>query len=274
MWNMLTSRAMKFFILGTCLKTVMKNLGRACIQCLYKGCHMFWFLVKIIASVLSGGINMKQFFGQLYFMAFSSLPLIALTSVFTGMVLALQSYSAFKEFSPAQILPEIVTVSLTRELGPVLSGLMMAGRWGASIAAELATMRVTDQIDALTTLSTNPFRYLIAPRILAAIIALPFLTLIANIIGILGGTYVALTACNISSGYYISKTLSVLKIYDLSCGLIKSLCFGATIAFIGCYEGFSATGGAHGVGFSTTRGVVRSCIVILCLNYLLTAYLF
>ena len=249
--------------LGAGFIEVSKNLGK-----------LFWFLVCTLAAGVRGPFYAKQFSHHLMFMAFFSLPLIGLTALFTGMVLAFQSYTAFERFSADSALPEIVALSLTRELGPVLGGLMMAGRWGASIAAELATMRVTDQLDALVTLSTHPLRYLVVPRILAGIIALPFLTLIADIVGILGGYMVGVYHFHIHGPAYLVKTLEILRLSDVTSGLIKACIFGFIITFIGSYEGYYASGGAQGVGKATTKGVVRSCMFILLLNYILTAFLF
>lgn len=235
---------------------------------------ILWFFIRILALGCSGPFYKKQAWSHLFTMGYLSVPLVTLTALFTGMVLAFQSYSAFSRFSTEGALPEIIALSLTRELGPVLTGLMMAGRWGASIAAELATMRVTDQLDALETLSTNPIRYLVVPKILAAIISMPILALMADAIGIAGGYIVSVYHYHLYDHLYIAKTLSILSFNDVYSGLVKSCFFGFIIAFIGCYEGYYATGGAAGVGISTTRSVVRSCMLILLVNYLLTALLF
>lgn len=236
--------------------------------------QMFWFFACTVAAGLRGPFYAKQFWMRLLDMAYFSLPLMGMTAFCTGMVLAFQSYSSFSRFSADSMLPEIVALSLTRELGPVLGGLMMAGRWGASIAAELATMRVTDQMDALVTLSTHPLRYLVFPTFLAAVIALPFLTMIADVIGILGGYIVGVYRFHMHGPDYLAKTLQVLTCYDVMSGLIKAAFFGFIIAFIGCYEGYYGAKGAKGVGLATTKGVVRSCIVILLINYFLTAFFF
>jgi phospholipid/cholesterol/gamma-HCH transport system permease protein len=252
----------------------MCHLGAGLISVTKNTAQAFWFLVCTLAVSFRGPFYVKQFSHQLTFMGFFSLPLIGLTALFTGMVLAFQSYTSFERFSADSALPEIVALSLTRELGPVLGGLMMAGRWGASIAAELATMRVTDQIDALVTLSTHPLRYLVVPRLLAGVIAMPFLTLVADIIGIVGGYIVGVYHFHIHGPAYLMKTLEILKVSDVTSGLIKSCIFGFIITFIGSYEGYYASGGAQGVGKATTKGVVRSCMLILITNYFVTAFLF
>lgn len=253
----------KISALSISIFSIIKELGK-----------MFWFFITTLANGLRGPFYIKQFGSQLVAMGYFAIPLITLTALFTGMVLALQTYTSFSRFGADTALPEVVALSITRELGPVLSALMMAGRWGASIAAELATMRVTDQLDALVSLSTHPQRYLVVPRILAAVLCLPFLCLIADVIGILGGYGVGVHYCHIHGPQYISKTLEVLLLSDVTSGLIKASCFGFIISFMGCYEGYHASRGAEGVGVSTTRGVVRSSILILLANYALTALFF
>ena len=234
----------------------------------------FWFCVRTIAAAIQGPFYNTLFLDQLRTMAFASIPLMALTAIFTGMVLALQSASAFPHFSTELTLPHIVTLSIIRELAPVLGGLMMAGRWGSSMTAELSTMRVTHQMDALVTLSTNPLNYLVVPRVLAATLSMPFLIALANVVGIIGGGIVATTQCSMMWSQYVVKILDVLLWSDVGVSLLKAGIFGLTIALIGCYQGYYTTGGTQGVGLSTTRSVVQSSTYILLLNYLLTSLLF
>ena len=203
-----------------------------------------------------------------------SLPVVALTAVFTGMVLALQSYTGFSRFGAESAIASVVVLSVTRELGPVLAGLMVSGRAGAAMAAELGTMRVTDQIDALTTLSTDPMKYLVAPRLLAATIALPLLVVLADILGVLGGYLVATQKLGFSSGTYLISTFTNLKTMDVASGLIKAAVFGFIIALMGCFNGYRSKGGAQGVGTATTAAVVSASILILALDYILTQVLF
>jgi len=165
-------------------------------------------------------------------------------------------------------------VTITRELGPVLAGLMVAGRVGASMAAEIGTMRVTEQIDALTTLATNPFKYLVFPRLLAGFVTLPFLVLIADCIGVLGGYLVGVYKLDFNSATYMSQTLEFLETQDVVSGLIKASVFGIIITLMGCYHGYQSGRGAEGVGRATTNAVVSASILILCTNYVLTALLF
>lgn len=207
-------------------------------------------------------------------MGYYSLPVVGLTAAFSGMVLALQSYTGFSRFSAEGAIASVVALSITRELGPVLAGLMVAGRVGAAIAAELGTMRVTEQIDALRTLSTNPFNYLVAPRLIAGTLVLPLLVLVADIIGIFGGFLIAVYQLNFNAGTYITNTIDTLEVLDVVSGLVKAAVFGFIIALMGCYNGYMSARGAQGVGAATTYAVVSASILILVFNFLITALFF
>jgi phospholipid/cholesterol/gamma-HCH transport system permease protein len=215
-----------------------------------------------------------QFWRQIVDIGYYSLPVVGLTATFTGMVLALQSYTGFSRFSAESSIPTVVVLSVTRELGPVLAGLMVAGRIGAAMAAEIGTMRVTEQIDALTTLSTNPLKYLVMPRILAGLLVLPVLVLVADIIGVFGGYMISTYKLGFNPANYLSKTVEFLEMKDVVSGLVKAAVFGFTISVMGCYHGYSSQGGAQGVGAATTNAVVSASILILVTNYLLTAIFF
>lgn len=203
-----------------------------------------------------------------------SLPVVGLTTLFSGMVLALQSYTGFARFSAEGAVATVVVLSMTRELAPVLAGLMVAGRVGAAMAAEIGTMRVTEQIDALTTLSTNPFKYLIAPRLIAATISLPILVLIGDIIGVFGGYVVGVYKLDFNAATYIQSTVQYLERIDVISGLVKAAVFGFLVALMGCYHGFNSRGGAQGVGAATTNAVVTASIMILVANYVITELFF
>ncbi len=203
-----------------------------------------------------------------------SFPVVIITAGFTGMVLALQSFTGFKRFNAESMVGTVVALSMIRELGPVLTGLMVSGRVGSAMAAELGTMRVTEQIDALYTLATNPIKYLIVPRFLAATIMLPILVIFADVIGILGGYLVSVQILGVNPALYIRKTWNYLEFNDLYSGLLKAVFFGMIIATISCYQGFSTEGGAEGVGRATTKAVVISSLTILISNYFITAFLF
>jgi phospholipid/cholesterol/gamma-HCH transport system permease protein len=242
------------------------------------GCRAAGAIVIFAANGLSHLVR-PPFYGRLFLRAlleigYFSLPVVALTAVFTGMVLALQSYTGFARFSAEGAIASLVVLSVTRELGPVLAGLMVAGRIGAAFAAEIGTMRVTDQIDALSTLSTNPMKYLVAPRLLAGAVALPLLVVVADILGVLGGFIVATLKLGFEPAIYIHNTLAFVQTGDVVSGLAKAAVFGFLIVLMGCYQGYNSRGGAQGVGAATTNAVVSASILILAFDYLLTVVFF
>jgi phospholipid/cholesterol/gamma-HCH transport system permease protein len=211
---------------------------------------------------------------QLLRIGWFSLPVVGLTALFTGGALALQIYAGGARFNAESVVPSIVAIGIVRELGPVLGGLMVAGRVSSSIAAELGTMRVTEQIDALTTLSTHPVKYLVLPRLVAATLSLPVLVAIGDVIGIMGGYLVGTTRLGFDAGAYITTTLDFLEAGDVTSGLIKAAVFGFVLALMGCFHGYHSGRGAQGVGQATTNAVVTASILILASNYLLTEALF
>lgn len=213
----------------------------------------------------------RQIFEQMSRIGVDSLPIVSLISLFTGMVLALQSAQQMQRFSAEMYIASLVAFSMTRELGPVLTALIVAGRVGASITAELGTMQVTEQIDALETLATNPIKYLVVPRFLALMIMLPLLTIYADIIGIVGGYIIGVYKLGISHAMYMENTWHPLKCKDLFTGLIKSYFFAIIICIVACYEGMKAEGGAEGVGRATTASVVVSFILIIAWDCFFTA---
>ncbi len=235
----------------------------------------------VVLFALTGVSHLLRppFYGRLFVkhlleIAYFSLPVVALTAIFTGMVLALQSYTGFARFNAEGAVANVVVLSITRELGPVLAGLMVAGRIGAAFAAEIGTMRVTDQIDALTTLSTNPVKYLVAPRLLAGVLALPFLVLVADILGVMGGWLIGTTKLGFGSAGYLKATMDFLQVMDVVSGLVKAAVFGFVITLMGCWCGYNSRGGAQGVGAATTAAVVWSSVLILALDYMLTELFF
>ncbi|MFQ5356580.1 MAG: MlaE family ABC transporter permease [Mariprofundaceae bacterium] len=203
-----------------------------------------------------------------------SLPVVLLTALFTGMVLALQSYIVFHRFAAESMIGVVVSLSMVRELGPVLVGLMVAGRVASSFAAELGTMRVSEQIDALWTLSTDPLRYLVTPRIIAAICMLPLLVIVADFLGVFGGYAISVFMLDQNPAIYMEKSTQYMELNDMYSGIVKAFFFGMLISVIGCTEGFHCGGGAEGVGKATTRAVVISCMSILVSDYFLTAWMF
>ena len=252
----------------------LQNIGRAVLGFLAAIGRLSMFTANAVRWTFLPPYYARQFFQQVVDIGYFSLPVVGLTTLFSGMVLALQSYTGFARFSAEDTVATVVVLSLTRELGPVLAGLMVAGRIGASMAAEIGTMRVTDQIDALDTLSTRPLQYLVAPRILAGTLCLPFLVLVGDVIGVFGGYIVGVYRLGFNSTVYLSRTLEYLEFSDVTLGLIKAAVFGFLIALMGCYHGYHSGRGAEGVGRATTNAVVSSSILILISNYLVTAIFF
>jgi phospholipid/cholesterol/gamma-HCH transport system permease protein len=250
------------------------NIGKASLNFLASIGRLTLFAAAAIRWTIFPPYYGKQLLRQMLDIGFYSLPVVGLTTLFSGMVLALQSYTGFARFSAEDTVATVVVLSVTRELGPVLAGLMVAGRIGASMAAEIGTMRVTDQIDALDTLSTRPMQYLVAPRLLAGTLCLPILVLIGDIIWVLGGYLVGVYQLGFNPGVYLSRTMEFLEISDVTLGLIKAAVFGFLIALMGCYHGYNSGRGAEGVGHATTNAVVSSSILILISNYLVTALFF
>ncbi len=256
------------------MQAIVQTIGRTVLSFCQATGRLTAFAGQSLQHALRPPIFWRQLLRQFIDIGYYSLPVVGLTALFTGMVLALQSYSGFARFEAQNAIATVVVLSITRELGPVLAGLMVAGRIGAAIAAEIGTMRVTDQIDALTTLSTNPYKYLIAPRIVAGTLCLPLLVLVADIIGVFGGYLVGVYSLGFNASAYIERTWEYLEFMDVVSGLVKAAVFGFIITLMGCYHGFNSQGGAQGVGAATTNAVVTSSIMILVSNYFLTQMFF
>ncbi len=232
------------------------------------------FTGETISHIVRGPFYLHELGQQLLRIGYFSLPVVGLTTLFTGGALALQIYAGGARFNAESVVPSIVAIGMARELGPVLAGLMVAGRVASSIAAELGTMRVTEQIDALTTLSTNPMKYLVVPRVVAATLVMPVLVLIGDIIGIMGGFLVGVYRLDFNAASYIQNTVDFLVIGDITSGLIKAAVFGFILGLMGCYNGYNSGRGAQGVGQATTNAVVTASVLILSVNYILTELLF
>ena len=238
--------------------------------------------IGAIALFAVSGISQwvrPPFYGRLFLrafidFAFFSLPVVALTAVFSGMVIALQSYTGFARYGATTAIPNIVLISVVRELAPVLAGLMVAGRVGAAMSAEIGTMRVTDQIDALRTLSTDPMKYLVAPRLAAGLLALPLLVLVGDVLGVGGGFLVSVAKLGFNAHIYLVNTLNFLQSMDVAVSVAKAAVFGFIVALMGCYHGYNSRGGAEGVGAATTSAVVSASILILAFDYVLTELFF
>lgn len=253
---------------------LIEAIGRNSIDQISRIGEFAVFTFNALINCFSRPFYPRLIWRQILQIGYFSLPVVGLTAIFSGAVLALQSYSGFSRFNAESTIATVVVLSITRELGPVMAGLMVAGRVGSSIAAEIGTMRVTEQIDALRTLSTNPFKYLIAPRIIAAVVMLPFLVLIADIIGVMGGYLVSVHSLGFSPGPYISNSIKYLERIDVISGLVKAGFFGFVIAVMGCYFGYNSRRGAEGVGAATINAVVFASITILLLNYIITGWFF
>ncbi|QJE72411.1 ABC transporter permease [Aerophototrophica crusticola] len=250
------------------------TIGRTTLLFMEATGRLAMFTFMALSHCLRPPFYLRLIGRQMVDIGYYSLPVVGLTAVFTGMVLALQSYSGFARFNAESAIATVVVLSITRELGPVLAGLMVAGRIGAAMAAELGTMRVTEQVDALTTLSTNPYKYLVVPRLIAGTTMLPILVLVADIIGVFGGYLVSVYRLDFNPATYVRNTWQYLEFMDVVSGLVKAAVFGFVIALMGCYHGYHSKGGAQGVGAATTNAVVSASILILVLNYLLTGIFF
>jgi phospholipid/cholesterol/gamma-HCH transport system permease protein len=253
---------------------IFAPIGRAFLAFLAQIGSLAMFTLASVSSCFRPPIYWLHIVRQILRIGYFSLPVVGLTAFFTGGVLALQIYIGGNRYGAEAIVPQIVVLGITRELGPVIAGLMVAGRVAAAIAAEIGTMRVTEQIDALTTLATNPIKYLVVPRLVAAVISMPILVAIADSIGVFGGYVVSTQSLGFSGGIYLKNTVDFVTHQDVSSGLIKAAVFGFIIALMGCYNGFHSKGGAQGVGAATTNAVVSSSILILAANYVLTSILF
>ncbi len=249
--------------IGAAMEIPARGVGRIMLL-------LFSTLKKMVRPPFEVKNNIKQMLE----IGVNSLPVVLITAVFTGMVLALQSYTGFKRFGAEGFVGTVVALSMTRELGPVLAALIVTGRAGAAIAAELGTMRVTEQIEAMEAMATNPVKYLVVPRVLSGMIMLPALTVVTDIVGIIGGYLVSVVLLGVNAVSYMRATWDFLHADDIYSGLIKAWFFGLAFTIISCYKGFYTTGGAEGVGRATTGAVVYSSMTILISDYFLSAWLF
>ncbi|WP_323717354.1 MlaE family ABC transporter permease [Paracoccus aminovorans] len=221
-----------------------------------------------------GGRHPAELARQLLHLGWLSLPVVGLTALFTGAALALQIHSGGERFQAGDVVPAIVAIGMARELGPVLGGLMVAARVAGAIAAELGTMRVTEQIDALVTLSTDPVAWLVSPRLWAGMLCVPLLVGVGDVIGIMGGWLIGVNALGFNSTTYLANSWAYLESWDVVSGLLKGAVFGLIVALSGCWFGMTAGGGAAGVGRATTSAVVAASVGILAANFALTGLFF
>ncbi|MBV02848.1 MAG: ABC transporter permease [Rhodobacteraceae bacterium] len=256
------------------ISSVLRPIGKSTLDLCQVFGKISLFVISTFTHIIRPPFYWRELLSSIFNIGYLSLPVVGLTALFTGAALALQIYSGGARFNAESVVPSIVAIGMVRELGPVLGGLMVAGRVSASIAAEIGTMKVTEQIDALTTLSTNPMKYLTVPRVLAATLSLPILVAIGDIIGIMGGYLVAINRLDFNSATYLNNTVSFLEGDDIMSGLIKASVFGFIVAIMGCFHGMNSDRGAQGVGKATTNAVVSASVLILTTNYLLTELFF
>jgi phospholipid/cholesterol/gamma-HCH transport system permease protein len=232
------------------------------------------FLSKIFLYAATPPLKIPQLLKQVHFIGFQSTLVIFLTGAFAGMVLGLQGYYTLNRFGSAALLGPMVALSLIRELGPVLSALMVTGRAGSAMTAEIGIMQITEQVDALKMMGLNPFRYLVVPKVIAGILSLPLLTAIFNVVGIFGGYLVGVKLLGVGQGVYFGEMANYVAMKDISAGIYKSLTFGLLITWICCYKGYYTGFGAEGVSKATTQAVVFSSVLILVWDYFMTSILF
>lgn len=249
-------------------------IGRPVLAVLAAFGRVALFVAATLRHLVTPPFYLREFGLAVLQIGWFSLPMVALTAFFTGGALALQIYSGGSRFNAEAVVPQIVAIGMARELGPVLGGLMVAARVASSIAAEIGTMKVTEQIDALVTLSTHPMKYLTVPRVLAATLAVPVLVACGDSIGIAGGWVVGIGKLDFNSATYLANTRDFLEAWDVGSGLVKGAVFGFIVAVMGCYFGMNSGRGAQGVGAATKAAVVSASVLILAANYLLTAVFF
>lgn len=248
-----------------------RAVGAGLLALLHAAGSVTWFALKTLMAAVRPPWYGGQLASQLFRLGFLSLPVVGLTALFTGAALALNIYTGGARFNAESFVPNIVALGIVRELGPVIAALMLAGRVSSGIAAEIGAMRATEQIDALHTLSTDPIRYLIVPRVIAGVIVLPILVFIADVIGVLGGFLVSVNTLDFDPAIYVRNTVDILEPFDVVSGLIKAGVFGFLLTLMGCYHGFHAQGGAQGVGRAATNAVVSAAVLIFAANFLLTS---
>ena len=258
----------------TLISSVLGTIGAAVLGALAAVGRVVIFALNTVSHLLRPPFYWREFLAALVQIGWLSLPVVGLTALFTGGALALQIYAGGSRFNAEAVVPSIVAIGMVRELGPVLGGLMVAARVASSIAAEIGTMKVTEQIDALVTLSTDPMKYLTLPRVLAATVSVPLLVAVGDAIGIMGGYMVGTTRLGFNPAVYLQNTADFLETWDVVSGMIKGAAFGFIVALMGCYHGMQSGRGAQGVGAATKSAVVAASVLILAANYLLTEVFF
>jgi phospholipid/cholesterol/gamma-HCH transport system permease protein len=254
------------------MTALLRRFGRFSLALAQETGRAMIFLFEALWQAFLPPYRFRRLFQEVYFIGCKSLLIIFLTAAFTGMVLALQGYYTLRKYGSEGALGSVVALSLIRELGPVLAALMVSGRAGSAIAAQIGIMRITEQLDAMDTMAVNPLQYVVMPKLLAGLISVPLLTAIFNVVGILGGFLVGVLLLGVSSGSYFSGMTQSVVSLDVNGGIVKSLVFGLTIMLVACYHGYFTERGAEGVSHATTRTVVDSAILVLAWDYVLTSF--
>jgi len=256
------------------VSAVIDNFGRSVLRNVEEMGKILLLFLSVLSWMFRPPMKLRLIFKQMEFVGVKSIFVVILTGTFTGMVMALQGYHGFRMFSAESLVGSTVALGMTRELGPVLTSLMVTARAGSAMAAELGTMRVTEQIDALYVMASNPVKHLIVPRVIAGVIMVPLLTIVSDFVGIIGGYFVGVIILDINAGAFVKNITRYVELDDIYNGLIKAAVFGLILSLVGCYKGFNTTGGAEGVGRATTEAVVLASITILVSDYFLTAIMF
>ncbi len=253
----------------------LEAIGRVILRVFEETGNFFSMLGRVVAWAVRPPYDVPELLRQMVRVGFDSIPVVLVTTLFTGMVLALQTFNGFARFHAQNLVGSVVALSLTRELSPVLTALMVTGRVGSAMAAELGTMRVTEQIDALTALGTEPVQYLVVPRVTASVVMMPLLVIMGDVVGIYGGYFVAVQLLGANPVAYIDNSFQFLHVKDdVVSGIIKAAVFGLVFSLIACIRGYNTTGGAEGVGRATTRAVVAGSLTVLVVDFFLTKLLF
>jgi len=251
----------------------LESIGRSAQRFVEAAGLLTIMLMHAVVLVFTPPVKFRNIFKQMEFVGVQSLFVVVLTGSFTGMVLALQGYNALKRFGAESLVGPTVALSMARELGPVLTGLMVTGRAGSAMATELGTMRVTEQIDALFTMAVNPVKYLVVPRIIAGVLMFPLLTIVTDFVGVVGGYVIGVHLLGINPGVYVGRTIDFVQVSDIMTGLYKSTVFGLITTMVACFNGFYTTGGAEGVGRAATASVVTASVMILVSDYIMSSFM-
>jgi len=250
----------------------IRQCGRWFLDLVREAGSMMLFLMEGVALIFVPPFRPRRFLQELELIGVKSTMIILLTAAFTGMVLGLQGYYTLKKYGSESALGSAVALSLIREMGPVLTAIMVSARAGSAVTAEIGIMRITEQLDALDTMAINPMQYVVMPKLVAGVIAVPLLTAIFDVVGILGGYLVGVVLLGVSSGAYFSGMVQSVVPLDINGGIVKSLVFGITIVLVACYKGYHTEHGAEGVSRATNQTVVLSAIMVLAWDYILTSF--